>query len=319
MSKKIIITGGAGFIGSHFVKLILKNTDWEVINVDLLSYAGNLENLIEVENNPKYLFYKVDVANKIAMSQIFEKEKPDHIAHFAAETHVDNSIKDPLPFLKTNILGTQVLLELAKKYNIEKFVHVSTDEVYGDWPLDSTEKFTEESPLHTSSPYSASKASSDLLALSYFRTFDLPVVISRCTNNYGTYQYPEKLIPLFVKKLLSGKKVPVYGNGQNIREWIAVSDHCRAILFLLKNGKNGEIYNIGSGVEKNNLEITQKICENLGFNPSEKIDFVIDRKGHDRRYAVDSNKIRKLGYQNQEDFEDYFQKTVLWYKNKFSL
>ncbi len=316
MPKKILITGGCGFIGSHYVRMILKQTDWQVVNVDLLTYAGNLANVEDVSMDPRYDFVKADIADKNAMRAIFE-QGVDYVVHFAAESHVDNSITDANPFIKTNIAGTQVLLDLAKEFEVKRFIYISTDEVYGDWPVDSTDKFTENSPLNPSSPYSATKASGDLLSLAYARTYKLPVIITRCTNNYGTHQYPEKLIPTFVKKLIQGKKVPIYGNGKNIREWLEVRDHCNAIQLILKQGQTGEVYNIGSGEEINNLEITKMICETLGKNFEDNIEYVTDRLGHDRRYALNSSKIRALGWKPQHEFSQNLQNTVEWYQLQF--
>lgn len=316
MAKKILITGGAGFIGSHVVKMVLRETDWEVVNVDFLTYAGNLENLEEVEGNARYEFVQADIAEREVMREVFERGV-DLVLHLAAETHVDNSISDASPFLRTNVVGTQVLLDLARKYDVEKFLMVSTDEVYGDWPVGSTEKFMEESPLRPSSPYSASKAGADLLCLAYWRTYGVPVVVSRCTNNYGTHQYPEKLIPFFVEKLLKGEKAPLYGDGGNVREWLAVEDHARALLFLLEKGEVGEVYNIGSGVERNNKQIFEEMCEILGKRAEESVEYVTDRLGHDRRYALDCEKLRRLGWEPREKFAEKFAETINWYKNKF--
>jgi len=318
MDKKILITGGCGFIGSHFVRLILTETDWEVVNVDLLTYAGSPENVADVSDNPRYGFVQADIADTDQMSAIWARGF-DYVVHFAAETHVDNSIADASPFVRTNVLGTQVLLDLAKNSQVEKFLYVSTDEVYGDLPLNTPARFTEESPLKPSSPYSASKAGGDLLTQAYHRTYGLPTLITRCSNNYGTHQFPEKLVPFFVKKLLKNEKLPVYGDGKNVREWLAVEDHCRAVKFVLEQGKVGEIYNVGSNNEKSNLEITRLLCEIFEKKFEEAVEFVADRPGHDRRYALDSSKLRKLGWKEQEDFAKHFQEVASWYRAKFSV
>ncbi len=318
MAKKILITGGCGFIGSHFVRLILCETDWEVVNVDLLTYAGNLENTSDFSDNPRYRFVQADIADIDQMSAVWASGF-DYVAHFAAETHVDNSIANATPFVKTNVIGTQILLDLAKKSQIEKFLYVSTDEVYGDLPLNTADKFTEENPLKPSSPYSASKAGGDLLTQAYHRTYGLPALITRCSNNYGTHQFPEKLVPFFVKKLMNGEKLPVYGDGKNVREWLAVEDHCRAVNFVLEQGTAGEIYNVGSNNEKPNLEIVSLLCDIFGKNSEDMINFVQDRPGHDRRYALDSSKLRALGWVEQEDFEKHFREAVDWYQKKFSV
>lgn len=318
MAKKILITGGCGFIGSHFVRLILTETDWEIVNVDLLTYAGNPENVADVSQNPRYTFVQADIADTDQMSAIWARGF-DYVAHFAAETHVDNSIANASPFVRTNVLGTQILLDLAKNSQVEKFLYVSTDEVYGDLSLDAAEKFTEESPLKPSSPYSASKAGGDLLTQAYHRTYGLPTLITRCSNNYGTHQFPEKLVPFFVQKLLRNEKLPVYGDGKNVREWLAVEDHCRAVKFVLEQGKIGEIYNVGSNNEKNNLEIAKLLCDIFEKKFEDTVDFVKDRPGHDRRYALDSSKLRALGWSEQENFEKHFREVVDWYRDKFSV
>jgi dTDP-glucose 4,6-dehydratase len=307
---KILVTGGAGFIGSNFIRHMLKTRpDDEIVNLDALTYAGNPENLKDIANNPRYTFVKGDVCDNTIVDMILEKHDIDTIVHFAAESHVDRSISQAPVFIKTNVLGTHTLLDAARRHAIEKFIHISTDEVYGSRTDGS---FTETDILTPSSPYSSSKAGSDLLALSYFTTYNLPVIITRCTNNFGPYQYPEKLIPLFVTNLIEGKKVPVYGTGKNIRDWIHVNDHCRAVDFLLSQGNAGEIYNIGGGCERTNLEITRKILELLGKSEA-MIEYVRDRPGHDLRYSLDCSKLRSLGWDPGYSFEDSLKDTVTWY------
>ena len=271
-----------------------------------------METLEDAFKNPNFSFVKIDIADSNAINELFEKEKPDVVVNFAAESHVDRSIEDPSVFLKTNILGTQVLMDACRKYGIERYHQVSTDEVYGDLPLDRPDLFfTETTPLHTSSPYSASKAAADLLVLAYYRTYKLPVTISRCSNNYGPYHYPEKLIPLMITNALYGKKLPVYGDGKNVRDWLYVEDHCKAIDMIVHFGKVGEIYNIGGHNERNNLEVVQTIINTLGKG---EIEFVADRKGHDRRYAIDPTKIKgELGWYPETSFDDGIQKTIRWY------
>ena len=307
---KILVTGGAGFIGSNFVKYILaKYPNYKIVNLDKLTYAGNLDNLSDVEDNPNYQFIKGDICDQKLVERIVE-DKIDVITNFAAETHVDRSIYDPKIFVKTNVLGTQVLLESALKFKIDKFIQISTDEVYGTL----TEGFfTESSPLLPNSPYSASKASSDLLVRSYFKTFGLPALITRSTNNYGPYQFPEKLIPLFITNALSGQELPLYGDGLYVRDWLYVEDHCKALDLVLHKGKIGEIYNISASHEKTNLEITELILKRLN-QPKSLIKHVKDRPAHDRRYALDSFKIRnELGFRPDASFEEGLSKTVDWY------
>ena len=308
---RLLVTGGAGFIGSNFIRHILNTyPDYKVINLDKLTYAGNLDNVKDLEGNSRYEFVQADIVDADTVNPL--AERVDTIINFAAETHVDRSISDPTEFLKSNIIGTQVLLDAARKYNHERYVQISTDEVYGDI---EEGHFTEKSPLKPSSPYSASKAAGDMLCLSYFRTYQMPVLISRCSNNYGPYQYPEKLIPFFVQKLLSGEKVPVYGNGSNVRDWLHVVDHCRAIDLVLHKGKVGEVYNIGANEEHTNLEVTKKMLSILDL-PEDRIEFVTDRPGHDIRYAIDSSKIQKeLGWKPSVNFEEGFSDTISWYKN----
>ena len=307
---KLLITGGAGFIGSNFVHYILgKYPDYKIVNLDKLTYCGNLDNLKEVESDPRYKFIKGDICDKEKIDEIFEEEKPDLVVNFAAETHVDRSILDPDVFVKTNILGTHVLLEAAKKFKTKRFLHISTDETYGSI---ENGKFKEGDILSPNSPYSASKASADLLARSYYKTFSLPVVITRSSNNYGPYEFPEKVIPLFISNILENKKVPLYGTGKNIRDWIFVLDNCEGLDAVLHNGEDGEIYNIGGGNEKTNLELTKIILSELGKDESQ-IEYVDDRLGHDFRYALDIEKVKKIGWQPRHSFEEAMKKTIRWY------
>jgi dTDP-glucose 4,6-dehydratase len=308
---KILVTGGAGFIGSNFIRHMLDaHPDLEIINYDILTYAGNLNNLKGVDKQPRYTFIKGDICDQVLVNATLKKFPVTAIVHFAAESHVDRSITDPSAFVKTNVLGTHTLLEAARKHGVPKFIHISTDETYGSIMKGS---FKETDILSPSSPYSASKAGSDLLALSYFTTYHLPVIVTRCTNNFGPYQFPEKLIPLFITNLLEGKKVPVYGTGKNVRDWIHVNDHCRAVEFLLDHGVPGEVYNIGGGHEKTNLEITDKILELLGKDTS-MVEYVTDRPGHDFRYSLDSSKLRKMGWKPRYSFDDALEETVSWYR-----
>jgi dTDP-glucose 4,6-dehydratase len=307
---KILVTGGAGFIGSNFIHYQLENYDDQIINIDKLSYAGNPDNLKDLESNPDYEFKQLDICDKEKIDQIMHRGV-DYIVNFAAESHVDRSIEDPSVFVKTNIEGTHNLLDLALKFGIKNFVQISTDEVYGS--LGEKGKFREDSPLNPSSPYSASKAAADLLVSSYAKTYNLTVNISRCSNNFGPYQYPEKLIPLFIINALHDKKLPLYGDGSNIRDWIYVKDHCRAVDLVMRRGKKGEIYNIGASNEKSNLEITKKILALLSKSEL-LIKHVEDRKGHDYRYAVDSSKIKdELGWEAEFDFEKAMETTLNWY------
>ena len=295
---KIIVTGGAGFIGGNFVHyMINKYNDYKIICLDALTYAGNMETLEPVKDNPNFKFYKADIADRDAVYEIFEKEKPDIIVNFAAESHVDRSIDNPGIFLQTNVIGTGVLMDACRKYGITRYHQVSTDEVYGDLPLDRPDLFfTETTPLHTSSPYSASKASADLLVQAYHRTFKLPVTISRCSNNYGPYHFPEKLIPLMIANALADKELPVYGKGENVRDWLYVEDHCSAIDLIIHKGRVGEVYNIGGHNEKTNLEVVKIILKELGKS-EDLIRYVTDRPGHDMRYAIDPTKIHnELGW-----------------------
>lgn len=312
---KLLITGGAGFIGSNFIYYQLQNhPEDEFICLDALTYAGNLETLQPVMQYDNFKFVKGDIADRDFVYKIFETEKPDIVVNFAAESHVDRSILEPELFLKTNIIGTGVLMDACRKYGIKRYHQVSTDEVYGDLPLDRPDLFfTEETPLHTSSPYSASKASADLLVLAYHRTYGLPVTISRCSNNYGPYHFPEKLIPLMIINALHDKKLPVYGTGENVRDWLYVEDHCSAIDLIIRKGRVGEVYNIGGHNEKTNLEVVKTILKELGKG-EDLITFVKDRPGHDRRYAIDPAKIyRELGWLPQTSFAEGIKKTIKWY------
>lgn len=315
MSKTILVTGGAGFIGSNFVFHMLdKYPDYRIVCLDKLTYAGNLSTLKSVMDNPNFRFVKADICDREAVFQLFEEEHPDIVVNFAAESHVDRSIENPGVFLQTNIMGTQVMLDACRKYGIERYHQVSTDEVYGDLPLKRPDLFfTEETPIHTSSPYSASKAAADLLVQSYYRTYGLPVTISRCSNNYGPYHLPEKLIPLMIVNALHDKLLPVYGDGKNVRDWLYVEDHCHAIDLILQNGRVGEVYNIGGHNEMQNIEIVKLICKELGKS-EELITYVADRKGHDRRYAIDPAKIhRELGWLPETTFAEGIKKTINWY------
>ncbi len=311
----IIVTGGAGFIGSNFIFYILKkHPDYRVVCIDKLTYAGNLSTLSSVMDCPSFSFVKADICDREAIYSLFESEKPDIVVNFAAESHVDRSIENPDVFLQTNIIGTAVLLDACRKYGIKRFHQVSTDEVYGDLPLDRPDLFfTESTPLHTSSPYSSSKAAADLLTLSYHRTYDLPVSISRCSNNYGPYHFPEKLIPLMIANALNDKPLPVYGEGKNVRDWLYVEDHCKAIDLIIHYGRVGEVYNIGGHNEKQNIDIVKIICKELN-KPESLITYVTDRKGHDMRYAIDPTKIyNELGWLPETKFEDGIKKTIKWY------
>ncbi|OME70385.1 dTDP-glucose 4,6-dehydratase [Paenibacillus sp. FSL A5-0031] len=308
---KLLVTGGAGFIGSNFVLYMIKNyPNYEIINVDALTYAGNLENLRTIEQNSNYSFVKADIAKRSELEPLFQ-QGIDAVINFAAESHVDRSILHPEIFVQTNILGTQTLLDLTKQYNVTKFVQVSTDEVYGT--LGETGLFTEDTPIAPNSPYSASKAGADLLVRAYHETFGLNVNITRCSNNYGPYQFPEKLIPLMIQNALQDKPLPVYGDGLNVRDWLYVEDHCSAIDLVLHKGVNGEVYNVGGRNERNNLQVVRTILEELG-KPESLISYVKDRLGHDRRYAIDADKIRnELGWQPKFNYEDGIKETIRWY------
>ena len=311
----ILITGGAGFIGTNFVYYQLQHhPEDQVVCLDALTYAGNLENLTEALKNPRFRFVKGDIADREAVNALFEEEKPDIVVNFAAESHVDRSITQPELFLRTNIMGTQVLMDACRKYGVQRYHQVSTDEVYGDLPLDRPDVFfTEDTPIHTSSPYSASKASADLLVLAYFRTFHLPVSITRCSNNYGPYHFPEKLIPLMITRALNDQSLPVYGKGENVRDWLYVEDHCAAIDLVMRKGREGEVYNVGGHNERTNLDVVKTVLRELG-KPESLITFVTDRPGHDRRYAIDPSKIHaELGWLPRTKFDDGIHQTVQWY------
>jgi len=312
---KVLVTGGAGFIGSNFVYYMLeKHPDYKIVCLDALTYAGNLETLEDALKNPNFSFVKGDIADRECVFDLFEKQQFDIVVNFAAESHVDRSIESPEIFLKTNILGTQVLLDASRKFGVKRYHQVSTDEVYGDLPLDRTDLFfTEETPIHTSSPYSASKAAADLLVLAYHRTYGMPVTISRCSNNYGPYHFPEKLIPLMIANALNDKNLPVYGDGLNIRDWLYVKDHCIAIDLIIHNGRVGEVYNIGGHNEKANIDVVKIILKQLGKS-EDLITYVKDRAGHDRRYAIDPAKIHtELGWLPETDFESGIKMTIEWY------
>lgn len=311
----IIVTGGVGFIGSNFVYLQLKeHPEDRIICLDKLTYAGNLSTLQEAMEHPNFRFVKADIADRAAVEQLFEQEHPDIVVNFAAESHVDRSIENPGIFLQTNIMGTQVLMDACRKYGIQRYHQVSTDEVYGDLPLDRPDLFfTEDTPIHTSSPYSSSKAGADLLVLAYYRTFGLPVSITRCSNNYGPYHFPEKLIPLMISRALADEALPVYGKGENVRDWLYVEDHCKAIDLVMRKGRAGEVYNVGGHNERTNLEVVKTILKELG-KPESLITFVTDRPGHDMRYAIDPTKIHsELGWLPETKFEDGIRQTIQWY------
>lgn len=314
MSKeKVLVTGGAGFIGGNFVKyMVNKYPDYDIYNLDLLTYAGDLTKHRDIEMRENYHFVKADIADRDTIINLFVKEKFDYVVHFAAESHVDRSITDPGVFVQTNVIGTQVLLDASKQIGVTKFVHVSTDEVYGELDYDPTTFFTEETPLQPNSPYSASKASSDLLVRAYNETYDLPMNITRCSNNYGPYHFPEKLIPLTISRVLNDQKVPIYGDGKNIRDWLHVIDHCAAIDLVMHEGLNGEVYNVGGHNERTNLEVVKSIISILGKS-EELIEFVQDRLGHDKRYAIDPTKLEQLGWKPTYTFETGIDQTIKWY------
>jgi len=312
--KNILVTGGAGFIGSNFIKYALQNSGFNLVNFDKLTYAGNLENLTDIEFNDRYKFVKGDICEKDEVEKAVHENEIDTIINFAAESHVDRSILGAKEFINTNVMGTHVLLEVLKDHKLEKYLQVSTDEVYGSLPEDKKEiLFTESTPITTNSPYSASKASADLLCNAFHHTFGLPILITRCSNNYGPYQFPEKLIPLMIAKTLNGEKLPVYGDGKNVRDWLYVEDHCSAIIKVLSDGRSGEVYNIGGNNEWYNIDIVKLILNKLG-KTDEMIQYVKDRPGHDRRYAIDSSKIAdELGWKPAYDFEKGITLTVEWY------
>ncbi len=312
---KIMVTGGAGFIGSNFIYYMLdKHPEYDIVCVDLLTYAGNLETLEEARKSPHFKFIRADIADRGAMELAFQYEKPDVVVNFAAESHVDRSITDPGIFIRTNVMGTQVLLDCARQYGVSRYHQVSTDEVYGDLPLERKDLFfTEETPLHTSSPYSSSKAGADLLVLAYYRTYGMPVTVSRCSNNYGPYHFPEKLIPLMISRALADESLPVYGKGENVRDWLHVYDHCAAIDLVLHKGKEGEVYNIGGHNERTNLEVVKTVLREL-HKPESLIAYVTDRPGHDMRYAIDPTKIEtELGWKPTYNFDTGIKMTIQWY------
>ena len=314
---KILVTGGAGFIGGNFVHyMVNKYPEDMIVNLDLLTYAGNLETLKPVENKPNYKFVKGDIADRKFVFDLFEKEKFDAVVNFAAESHVDRSIENPEIFVITNVLVTTTLLDASKEFGVKRYHQVSTDEVYGDLPLDRPDLFfTETTPLHTSSPYSSSKASADLFVLAYHRTFGLPVTVSRCSNNYGPYHFPEKLIPLMISRALADEELPVYGTGENVRDWLHVEDHCAAIDLILRNGRIGEVYNVGGHNERTNLEVVKTILKALN-KPESLIKYVKDRPGHDMRYAIDPTKLEtELGWKPKYNFDTGIQQTIEWYLN----
>ncbi|KQL42428.1 dTDP-glucose 4,6-dehydratase [Bacillus sp. FJAT-25509] len=310
---KVAVTGGAGFIGGNFIQyMINKYPSYCLYNLDALTYAGDLTKHKNIEQNENYHFIKIDISNREEIMTLFKKEKFDYVIHFAAESHVDRSITDPGIFVTTNVLGTQVLLDASKAINVKKFVHVSTDEVYGDLDFDPTTFFTEDTPLQPNSPYSASKASSDLLVRAYHETYGFPINITRCSNNYGPYHFPEKLIPLTISRVLNDQKVPVYGTGENIRDWLHVLDHCSAIDLVMHKGENGEVYNVGGHNERTNLEVVKQIISTLGKS-QDLIQFVQDRLGHDKRYAIDPSKLERLGWKPTYNFDTGIVQTVQWY------
>ena len=311
----VLVTGGAGFIGANFIFYMLdRRPEDRVVCLDKLTYAGNPDTLTPAMDHPRFRFVRGDICDRAAVNALFEEERPDVVVNFAAESHVDRSIEDPEVFLRTNILGTASLMDACRTYGISRFHQVSTDEVYGDLPLDRPDLlFTEETPLHTSSPYSSSKAAADLLVLSYHRTYGLPVTVSRCSNNYGPYQFPEKLIPLMISSALRDQPLPVYGQGRNVRDWLYVEDHCKAIDLILRQGRTGEVYNVGGHNEMRNIDIVRLICRELG-KPESLIAYVEDRKGHDLRYAIDPEKIRReLGWAPETAFQDGIKQTIRWY------
>lgn len=313
--KKMLVTGGSGFIGGNFVQYMVQHyPNYDIYNLDVLTYAADLRKHKAIETKPNYFFIHGDITDFTTIYSLFKKEQFDFVVHFAAESHVDRSIQNPSIFTHTNVLGTQVLLEAAKQVGIEKFIHISTDEVYGELEWDEPTLFTEETPLQPNSPYSASKASSDLLVLAYFKTYGMPINITRCSNNYGPFQYPEKLIPLTILRALKDEKISVYGNGENIRDWLHVMDHCKAIDLVVHEGISGEIYNVGGNNEWQNIEIVKIILQSLGKS-EELITFVRDRLGHDKRYGIDATKLQRLGWKPKYTFDKGISETIQWYLN----
>lgn len=317
----VLVTGGAGFIGSHFVDMHLElHPEDSVVCLDKLTYAGSMDNLASAQKNEHFRFVKGDICDRELLKRLFDDVRPDKVVNFAAESHVDRSIASPQVFLETNYMGTAALLDASLEYKVKRFHQISTDEVYGDLPLETDEKFTEETPLAPHSPYSASKAAADMLALAYYKTYGLNVTVSRCSNNYGERQYPEKLIPLAVKKAVSGERIPIYGDGRNVRDWIYVKDHCKAVEIILENGKAGEIYNIGADNELSNLELIEKVIgtlEKLGVKNADT-EFVPDRKGHDRRYAVSAEKLRRgLGAFPLTGLDEKLPEVIQWFVRSF--
>jgi dTDP-glucose 4,6-dehydratase len=316
--RTILVTGAAGFIGSNFVRMLIsRGESVNIVALDKLTYAGNLANLQDLMSDKRLTFAKGDICDPSLINQLWDQHKITHVAHFAAESHVDRSIMSSGPFVQTNVVGTQVLLDTAKAKGVERFLQVSTDEVYGTLPEDKPEiKFTEETPLQPNSPYSASKTAADCLVRSYFHTFHMPVLTTRCSNNYGPYHFPEKMIPLFVTNLLEGKKVPLYGDGMNVRDWLYVEDHCEAIWTVLNKGTPGEVYNVGGNNEMTNRRITEIVLKEMGKGWDESVQYVKDRPGHDRRYAIDASKIkRELGWEPKHRFEEAIKTTIQWYKD----
>ena len=314
---KLLVTGGVGFIGSNFIYLLQEiRPDWRVVCVDALTYAANIHTLRDAMENPNFAFYREDIRNRKGIFEIFDREHPDIVVNFAAESHVDRSIENPAIFLETNILGTAVMMDACRHFGVQRFHQIGTDEVYGDLPLDRPDLFFhEDTPIHSSSPYSTSKASADLLALAYYRTYDLPVTVSRCSNNYGPYQFPEKLIPLMINNARRDQPLPVYGQGLNVRDWLYVRDHCLGILAVLEKGRVGEVYNLGGHNERANIDVVRIILRELG-KPESLIHYVADRKGHDQRYAIDPSKANaELGWQPTTMFEDGIRRTIQWYAN----
>ena len=312
--KRVLVTGGAGFIGGNFIHYLLKHyPHYKVINLDALTYAGDLEKHRQIENNPNYTFIKANIVDYERMLTLFTQYQFDYVIHFAAESHVDRSIQHPNEFTKTNVIGTQNLLEAARQVGISKFIHVSTDEVYGELDFDPSTFFTEETPLQPNSPYSASKAASDLLVRAYYETYSLPINITRCSNNYGPYQHPEKLIPMIIKNILKSERIPIYGEGKNIRDWLHVYDHCSALDLILHKGIIGEVYNIGGHNELTNLQVANRIIDALNKSQQQLIEFVPDRLGHDKRYAIDPRKLERLGWKPIYSFDTGITQTIEWY------